>query len=212
MIQERSDQTAEIILEQIRSFGLAYQEEKQCVSLFEAPIRFAKDPRLEQDRFMQALFEQDIMVYPGIVLDWEKQKVLFIRMHFYKWKIVKVKQIVLAEQSISKGQIDQLLEWDAQRMDLNDMIVTVNMGLVLAMARLVNYQGVEYHELISNGSMALMRAVNRFDYTHGYKFSTYACRIIRRTMSGTIIRWYRYKKKNQSARTGLGKRALLWLL
>ena len=54
----------------------------------------------------------------------------------------------------------------------------MNMALVLAMAKRQRAVNVELEELIAEGYMALLRCVDRFDVSYGFKFSTYACRAI----------------------------------
>lgn len=57
-------------------------------------------------------------------------------------------------------------------------LVRANMALVPAMAKRIYNSPVEFSELISEGNMALLRSVNMFDVSRGFKFSTYACRAI----------------------------------
>lgn len=57
-------------------------------------------------------------------------------------------------------------------------LVHANLPLVLAMAKRTRVPNVEFEDLISEGNMALLRAVEKFDVSRGFKFSTYACRAI----------------------------------
>ena len=66
------------------------------------------------------------------------------------------------------------------------------MGLVLSMARRAKYSGVEFTDLVSEGSMALLRAAEKFDCARGFKFSTYACRAIFKGFSRAAKQTYRY--------------------
>src|SRR6478735_4090245 len=67
----------------------------------------------------------------------------------------------------------------ARRKDMGDddakkQLVESNLRLVIAMARAYSSSGVPLLDLIQEGNMGLMRAVEKFDYRRGYKLSTYA--------------------------------------
>lgn len=59
------------------------------------------------------------------------------------------------------------------------MLITANLKLVFNIVRYYNNCGVEIQELIQEGNLALIKAVNRFDPTKGYRFSSYATKFIR---------------------------------
>jgi RNA polymerase primary sigma factor len=79
----------------------------------------------------------------------------------------------------------------ARRKDLGDehakaRLVECNLRLVISMARAYSSSGVPLLDLIQEGNMGLMRAVEKFDYRRGYKLSTYATWWIRQSMSRAI--------------------------
>ena len=79
----------------------------------------------------------------------------------------------------------------ARRKDLGDeeakrRLVECNLRLVIAMARAYSSSGVPLLDLIQEGNMGLMRAVEKFDYRRGYKLSTYATWWIRQSMTRAI--------------------------
>jgi RNA polymerase primary sigma factor len=79
----------------------------------------------------------------------------------------------------------------ARRKDLGDeaarrRLVECNLRLVISMARAYSTSGVPLLDLIQEGNMGLMRAVEKFDYRRGYKLSTYATWWIRQSMSRAI--------------------------
>src|SRR6202043_948197 len=57
---------------------------------------------------------------------------------------------------------------------IKDQLINCNMRLVVAIAKRHAGQGENFFELLSDGNMSLMRAVEKFDYSRGNKFSTYA--------------------------------------
>jgi RNA polymerase primary sigma factor len=71
-------------------------------------------------------------------------------------------------------------------LETRSKIVTANMGLVLAMAKRSDFPGVEFTDLVSEGSMALLRAADKFDCARGFKFSTYASKWIQAAITRTI--------------------------
>jgi RNA polymerase primary sigma factor len=79
----------------------------------------------------------------------------------------------------------------ARRKDLGDQaakdrLIECNLRLVISMARAYSASGVPLLDLIQEGNLGLMRAVEKFDYQRGYKLSTYATWWIRQSMSRAI--------------------------
>jgi RNA polymerase sigma factor (sigma-70 family) len=73
------------------------------------------------------------------------------------------------------------------------VIVRLNMPLVLAMAKRTRLTNIDFNEMISEGNMALLRSVEKFDCSRGYKFSTYSCRAILKAFSRVAMRASRYR-------------------
>jgi RNA polymerase primary sigma factor len=65
-------------------------------------------------------------------------------------------------------------------------LTQANLRLVISLGRRYNNRGLSFLDLIQEGSIGLMRAVDKFDYKRGYKFSTYATWWIRQSMSRAI--------------------------
>jgi len=86
-----------------------------------------------------------------------------------------------------------LLWWFDRAEETKSEIVQANVPLVLAMAKRTRMTHMDYAELISEGNMALLRSVDKFDCARGFKLSTYACRAILKSFSRVALRTSRYR-------------------
>lgn len=59
-----------------------------------------------------------------------------------------------------------------------DLMIEENLGLVYSIAKRFVGRGIEYEDLVQNGCVGLIKAVDNFDFSKGYKFSTYAVPVI----------------------------------
>lgn len=98
-------------------------------------------------------------------------------------------------KSLGVAATRQLLAWGYRALASRAVIVRVNLPLVLAMAKRTRLSSIDFNEMISEGNMALLRSVEKFDCAKGFKFSTYSCRAILKSFSRVAMRASRYRGK-----------------
>jgi len=85
--------------------------------------------------------------------------------------------------------IDQALSWSAKVEQFRTKLIETNLRLVVATARRHLSGGASLEEMVSEGNMILLRAIEKFDYTRGFKFSTYASWSIMRHYARLMPLW-----------------------
>ena len=96
---------------------------------------------------------------------------------FAEEKLAEGNGVLRAGQSID---LEQVVE-DGRR--AKDHLVEANLRLVVSLARRYSGHGMLFLDLIQEGNLGLIRGVEKFDYTKGYKFSTYATWWIRQAIT-----------------------------
>jgi RNA polymerase primary sigma factor len=91
------------------------------------------------------------------------------------------------DQMIDTDQVVQhLLDIFDRAHDARQALIRANLRLVVSVAKRYMGRGINFLDLIQEGNIGLLKAVEKFDYTKGYKFSTYATWWIRQAISRAI--------------------------
>jgi len=122
-----------------------------------------------------------------------KQEVkLFLKINYARYRIYRVIKR-RGDNPLTLAIVSELLRWRKEELLVRSQITQANIPLVLAMAKRSKLGGVDFTELISEGNMALLRSVDKFDCARGFKFSTYACRAILKSFARVALRTNRYR-------------------
>ncbi len=124
----------------------------------------------------------------------EEEKNLFQRMNYLRFR---------ANQCRNELSLEQTSEWQLIEIEgllkaadwYRDLIVKSNMRLVISIVKKFVNTSNAFDDLLSDGIMALLRAVDKFDYHLGFRFSTYATQVVRRNAYRNVMQKQKERSK-----------------
>ena len=125
-------------------------------------------------------------------LSGKEEAAMFLRYNYARYRLGRL--LARHAGSTARAQRREIDLWHRRMMDCKETLARANMALVVAMAKRTRIPNVEFSELISEGNMAMLRSIEKFDVSRGFKFSTYACRSILKSFKRLATKTGRYRR------------------
>ncbi len=133
-------------------------------------------------------------LYDVPLLSREQEMHLFRKLNFLKYRASKLRDDLDPAQAKS-STMDEIEALNEAAIAVKNQIVQANLRLVVSIAKRHVSQADELFGLISDGNMSLIRAVEKFDFARGNKFSTYASWAIMKNFARTIPHEFRQRDR-----------------
>jgi RNA polymerase primary sigma factor len=124
-------------------------------------------------------------LYEVPLLSGEQERHLFRKMNFLKYQASRLRESLNPER-VKTRELNEIERLQEEALAVKNQIIRANLRLVVSIAKkyMVSDQG--FFELVSDGNVSLIRAVEKFDYARGNKFSTYASWAVMKNFARTI--------------------------
>ncbi len=184
----------EPLLEQVYAYMDAEAFAKRDV---EKTLFAEADPALPRTSWYQPTRDEAVTDNPAQtpqLMGTAEEQLMFRRFNYAKLKLGKLQKRIKKE-GLTKASAKEFLDWHRRAEHFREYLVRTNLALVLAMAKRTRLGDTDFAEIVSEGNMALMRAVEKFSVDRGFKFSTYACRAILKAFSRTAMKSSRHRSR-----------------
>lgn len=133
-------------------------------------------------------------LYDVALLTREQEYHLFRKMNFLKHQAAELRQQI-TPRSAKAAVMDEIEALYEQAVKVKNQIVQANLRLVVSIAKRHMNSTDDFFGLVSDGNMSLIRAAEKFDYSRGNKFSTYASWAIMKNYARTIPTEFKHRDR-----------------
>ncbi len=154
-------------------------------------LRLATDCRINRNQFIEAWTgRENVANWPGDKFNnagWRK----LLENHGDAVRDTQDKMdLMIADIGLSIGEFREIIQTvqrgQRESSTCEKEMVEANLRLVISIAKKYTNRGLQFLDLIQEGNIGLMKAVDKFEYRRGYKFSTYATWWIRQAITRSI--------------------------
>ena len=168
-----------------------YKENKKIVSLEGVLLRLAMDNKISREEFLKYYvgneinpkFESFLKENPTWKAFFKKYKKDFAEI---KDRLVEFSKKIGLSVGEFKKLVSRIQKGERESRIAKKEMVEANLRLVISIAKKYTNRGLQFLDLIQEGNIGLMKAVDKFEYRRGYKFSTYATWWIRQAITRSI--------------------------
>jgi|GEM_PF-743570 len=162
--------------------------------LLDNSFEYVPNLRFQSPEIMREILTQKVVGCLGSILKAGEERTLFLQMNYARFQINRLRAVLLGPGPWRSGDIAECLEWNQLYLDTRNTLVSGNLGLVLSLAKRMAGSGPEYSDRVSEGNLALLRAIHRYDCSFGFRFSTYGHRVILLSLIQLAHRWHRHHR------------------